>query len=82
MSASLHLLLLTAFADQGFVFLAVSTSATLCRHCYSGNIIKFCGSSNKHRLYFGAGLHKSLLGEQADVQMYSELSVVFDGAFC
>lgn len=69
MPASLHLLLLNAFADQDFVFPAVSTSATLCRHCYSGNIIKISGSSTKQLLYFGAGLHKFLLGEQADVQM-------------
>lgn len=65
--ASLHLLQVNAFADQDF--LTASTLATLCRHCCSGNVIKIWGSSTKQLLYFGAGLLKFLLGEQADVQM-------------
>lgn len=67
--ASLHLLLLNASAGQDFVFLTDSASATLCTHGYSGNVIKTCGSSTKQLLYFGAGLHRFLLGEPADVQM-------------
>lgn len=67
--ASLHLLLLNAFADQGFVFLTIPTSATLCRHCCSSHVVKICGSSTKQLLYFGAGLHKLLLGEEADVEL-------------
>lgn len=66
---SVPLLLLNAFADQDFVFLTVPNSTTLCRHCYCENVIKICGSSTKQLLYFGAGLHKLLLGEGADVEM-------------
>lgn len=69
MPASLHLLLLNAFADQDFVFLTIPTSATLCRQCCSSHVVKICGSSTKQLLYFGAGLHKLLLGEEADVEL-------------
>lgn len=69
MSSSLPLLLLNASAAQDFVFLTVPASAALCRHCYSGSVIKTCGSSTKQLLSFGAGLHKLLLGEAADAEV-------------